>query len=143
MTAGQELDELIAEKVMGWKKIDRKAIGWADGPLVWDTGESSEQENSSPTRQWFNPSTSIADAWRVVEKIIARGREGTLCHPGLRDPVVKVGMSEADIFCEIFESSTGYVGVPVFRESIVIYSSSAPHAVCIAALKAVGVEVSQ
>ena len=65
----REIDVLVAEKVMEWKLADRKAMGWSDGPDVWITGEDPNDENSNPTYQGFEPSTDIAAAWLVVEKM--------------------------------------------------------------------------
>lgn len=64
LTAGLELDALIAEKVMGWKleTIAISAYGKAD---VWknETGKIMFYD-----REW-KPTSDISAAWRVVEKI--------------------------------------------------------------------------
>ncbi len=67
--AGPELDGLIAEKVMGWLPHQdlihwyRTTTGWRitrpHGPA------SSDHEGVTP----FMPSTNIADAWEVIEKL--------------------------------------------------------------------------
>ena len=62
---GVALDAEIAEKVMGWKKLDRRAMGWGEGPLVWATGD--DREEGSPTRQHFEPSTDTASAISALE----------------------------------------------------------------------------
>ena len=119
MEPGSELDALVAEKVMGWKRIDRKVAGWGDGPQVWATGDDSE--DGSPTRQWFEPSTDIAAAWPVFEKLrmMLPAQEimlyycngwnvGSLCQAG--------GTIEIGDWCGEIE--------PV---------ATAPHAICLAA----------
>lgn len=65
------LDNFIAEHVMGWTLIDRKAVGWMDGPPVWNTGKTGEDE--SPTWQDFRPTTDPAAAMQVLERIIDSG----------------------------------------------------------------------
>ena len=82
--AGRELDTLVAERVMGWSHIERKPRqykgfnGFANyfGP------------HGLPPEKPFNEgfglfdvptySTNIADAWRVLDRMIERGYEGTL-----------------------------------------------------------------
>jgi hypothetical protein len=70
MVAGRELDALVAERVLGWKLIDRIEMGWGEGPDVWDcTNGKDADECYSPTRQHFAPSTDISAAWAVVERM--------------------------------------------------------------------------
>lgn len=72
LTAGRELDALIAEKVMGWTRWDGDA-DW-DGPD--DVTFFSVDEHylavygpgSEEPSQYIAFSTDIADAWLVVEK---------------------------------------------------------------------------
>ena len=62
----RELDALVAEKVMGWKSYDRK-----DGVREWcKPGEKISIVGTVVCldRDW-DPSTSISDAWLVVEKL--------------------------------------------------------------------------
>ena len=58
--AGPKLDELVAEKVMGWV-VDPIGRMYTGGELRHSRGENLE------TR--FNPSTDMRAAWEVVEKI--------------------------------------------------------------------------
>lgn len=61
LVLGRELNDLVAVKVMGWKYIDD--LHWKyNGEFVKD---------GRP----FNPSTNIADAWLVAERMIDRGFE--------------------------------------------------------------------
>lgn len=65
LTAGPELDRLIGEKVMGWACKD--AYG-CDG-LVWFDASGSELIDYGPTAYGWSPSTNIAHAWEVVERV--------------------------------------------------------------------------
>lgn len=63
----RELDELVIDKVMGWK--DRMLIT-SDGKT--SIAESNEREFISLVRL-FNPSTNMRDAWEVVETMRKKG----------------------------------------------------------------------
>lgn len=75
LTAGRELDALVAEKVMGWRKVAR-VEAWDHGPdqktggpqVNWFGGppDFPEWNNGQPVRCY---STDIAEAWLVVEKL--------------------------------------------------------------------------
>lgn len=54
----REIDRLVAEKVMGWKSTANSDV----------TGESVYRTKDDRVFV-FNPSTNIADAWQVVEKM--------------------------------------------------------------------------
>jgi len=75
MPAGREMDALVAEKVMEWQRIRNWhgqpiADGWVgfwDGEwIVWIERPLSDEEDQS--KPW-QPSTDIAAAWKVVEKV--------------------------------------------------------------------------
>ena len=85
MKAGRELDALVAEKVMGWRRMSWKdyhahmsfmgtdereefTYAWhdADGNLT-EHHASDVLYYDNPTPAW-SPSEEIADAWLVVEK---------------------------------------------------------------------------
>lgn len=127
MEAGRELDALVAEKVMGWKlenyetsepaSTDRHYLdasrndGWA-----W-VGRETDIE----AWQW-QPSTDIAAAWEVVEKLLP-------CQFTLGSPEK--------------ESAKGDVWYAEFGEWVdhlfqgeEATAPTAPHAICLAALKA-------
>lgn len=118
MTPGRELDALIAEKVFGWKLEEHcglKRMVWK-GPPDYDV-------------TWLeNPpaySTSIADAWLVVEKLRELGFYycvGNL----LSEPVMGITESNTAGFgrrSDLFETVAG---------------ESAAHAICLAALSTIG-----
>lgn len=56
-TAGRELDALVAEKVMGWKRYGRRNSGTWTAPGGFNASAGS----------WPTYSTDIAAAWEVVE----------------------------------------------------------------------------
>lgn len=116
MNAGQPLDALIATKVMGWSPLEPgRTDAWTD-----TSGKIRSWENTS--FESFRPSTDIRAAWEVVDQILKRGeyafsllsRDGA---PGWR---VELQRQIDDV--SGFEAET------------------APHAICLAALKARGIE---
>ncbi len=96
---GRELDALIAEKVMGYQKGIKIAH---TGAQLWTTGGASFS---------FHPSTDIAAAWEVVERLQRHN-------------------------ITISRDITGrwFVKYATIDE----VAETAPHAICLAALKAVG-----
>lgn len=61
VTPGRETDARIAEAI-GWKLLDRVAMGWRDGPPVFSTTDPE-----SPTFQGFEPSCNPAHALAAME----------------------------------------------------------------------------
>lgn len=119
MLAGRELDALIAEKVMGHiiseDRVFAQTYGFTD-PRV----ETSQDRMLR--RVLANYSTDISAAWGVVEKI------------GLNiilESESNIESNEAWC-CNFWNYST---------DRIRARGQSAPHAICLAALEAVGVEV--
>lgn len=113
MNPGHELDALVAVRVMRWD---------CDGVLF------RRKDGYGPFS--FQPSTSIVDAWDVVErfrpyvKIDGRGLD-------TRGPVDRRGW-----VCRIWTGDG-----PEEDGSVSAMNPSASLAICLAALKAVGVEV--
>ena len=60
MEAGNELDALVATEVMGW---ERKDYGYTI--VYWE-----ENDEDVHMVELWKPSTDIADAWKVVEKMV-------------------------------------------------------------------------
>lgn len=60
MTAGPEMDRLVAEKVMGWELCEHNGLLWKEEPESWG--------DQTP----WTPSTNIAHAWEVVESLVRR-----------------------------------------------------------------------
>lgn len=80
LSAGIEMDALIAEKVMGWHSYP-KDYYWYDKDnkpmrLRWFDSESLADE--------FEPSTDIAAAWEVVEKLESDNLCMTILNDGSR-----------------------------------------------------------
>ena len=59
-----ELSAAVAEKVMGWRLIDRQLAGWDKGPPVWGTRDAE-----ALTYQDFTPASSWHEAGMVVEQL--------------------------------------------------------------------------
>ena len=125
---GPELDALVAEKVMGWEvtRRDHPMLEGgeqvihakdADGALravIWDIA-------NYPRSLWWHPSTDITAAWEVVEKVW-----GNMAMRWDR-PDGKVWVS----------------GIPAgfwHKEVSEAVGETAPHAICLAALKAVALD---
>ncbi len=118
MEAGRELDALVAEKVMGWE--DRRMVGLASPG--WLKPGSSQLHNLP------RYSANIRDAWEVVEKLKA---DGWNIH------MDSVGFNNEDEgewrthFSHDVEDDARYAHV--YDDG-----GTAPHAISLAALKAVG-----
>ena len=131
MEAGRELDALVAEKVMGWHRVhDGLNERWADvngyGAYV------NRGDGTPPPGMFWSPSTDIAAAWQVVEHMRLRWDHGnsTTDFWTIKDCGPSGWRVEIE-FC------------PDHDAPIVIYAETpptAPLAICLAALKAVGVE---
>ena len=149
MNAGRELDALVAEKVMGIPPLEiiRRANGdfdeirgWPECPIDQseeDAYGALDKPGGKNLIFWFPKtySTSIADAWLVVEKMGSwHGFTFMVFHEKewRRDRD-----SEALVWrCGWFE--WGWDG-PESRAASV--ADTAPLAICLAALKACGVEL--
>ena len=70
MSAGLELDALLAEKVMGWRRFDNWSQAMGMELPFFLVGESGVIVYCHPDlgKSW-SPSKNMADAWDVVEKI--------------------------------------------------------------------------
>ena len=121
MVAGRELDALVAEKVMGWERIVMKdkpgAVSWPHPPKGFDVNHN----------RWSiipHYSTDIAAAWEVVEKLAPE-------FEWILENDVKDGGWSAIIYKW---EGTSVVSSPIGRSD----ADTAPHAICLAALAAVG-----
>lgn len=118
MEPGRELDALVAEKVMGLR------VEWGQDTPCPDCDEVGRYCGGrawcSPCRAWYysaykDYSTDIAAAWEVVERLVAGGERHFV--------VEKAG-----------------AWLVRFREGDWLPGETAPHAICLAALRAVGYE---
>lgn len=136
--AGPELDRLIAEKVMGWKfTLHKDGFEWSY-PGTRETYFGNGIPNlqtphviRSPVRlcgsdssEDWTPSTNIAHAWEVVEKM-ARTDD---VHVG--KAVQSAGLNDPYYECDVTdgEGKNRARGI----------AATAPLAICRAALKAIG-----
>lgn len=114
----EEINEAVPTKIMGWTKIDRRAMGWGDGPIVWSTGDEN-----APTFQGFDPATDIGHAWMAVEMLLEV--------PGDYDFRMEYRNGEWWVSLEYWDDEWHWW----------TNDSSAPRAIALATLRAVGVEV--
>jgi hypothetical protein len=63
MPAGREMNELIAEKVMGWDIHPASPDPW-ERELAWYSDDGKLQGGYG----YWRPSENIADAWQVIDK---------------------------------------------------------------------------
>jgi len=116
----RELDATVAEKVMGfvWDESRCRICGWPFGDGVADCTKDSCSLRPTPKRRADAPahySTSIADAWLVVEEMIKR-------HP------------ERDFHLEHLHDQWGCGNC---TDDVWTSADTAPEAICLAALEAV------
>lgn len=122
MQPGRELDALIAEKVMGITKLSHRPLDANE--MCRRCFRPAGQGDNLPASCVAQPySTDIAAAWEVVEKLDLFGKRDMFIYKNWRgkysiDETVDAGMGTRDI--AIAEADT------------------APQAICLAALKAVG-----
>jgi hypothetical protein len=103
LSAGRELDALVAEKVMGW--------------TIYDDGIMDQGAKGRTWASEWHPSTDIAAAWEVVEKV----QQATGCSA----VVQKHARAYECWFIGSGQKETQW-------------ADTAPLAICRAALKAVG-----
>lgn len=123
LPAGRELDALVAEKVMGWHQEPRLLhYGPNDSGEIWcePRRRGGMGEPVHDVRR-FSPSSNIGDAWEVVEEFASR-----CIH-------VEVA-STPDEHPHKFHCSVLKGGVWEHTGA-----DTTPLAICLAALKAVGV----
>lgn len=125
MKPGSELDALVAEKVMGWKP--NYPGGWPHPPK--DVPNRKRFLNKDGETVIPNYSTDIAAVWEVVNKMRENGFESYL----IGGPSAEVKSGRMPSFgCRFFDGNQKMAFV---RSE----ADSAPHAICLAALKVVGV----
>src|SRR3990167_1498198 len=117
MEPGREMDALIAEKVMGWEKA---VNSWGNGADIgWNLPSllPHDPERRTWSRDPLPYSTDISAAWQVVEKT----------RVGVR-PYGAGWIAESEDAGRMYGNS--YQAI----------ADTAPYAICLAALKAVGVD---
>lgn len=118
---GRELDALVAEKVMGWIDIQKQSIANAFGQRVMD--DYVGQPSIGATQPVLVPrySTMIQEAWKVADKL--RGEVQFLAVISGKGP-----QGAQPWICKINREGS-------FLEE---RADTAPLAICLAALKGVG-----
>lgn len=125
----QEINVLVLKNVLKWHVI---ILG--DGSEVW-----TDEKGEIVTRRYdFSPTTRIQDAWVVVEKMKEKGHR-TILNMASKEyiEVILGNIEEGDWHCNM---STGSMEGGTYKPCRA-HAESASLAICLAALKAVGVEV--
>jgi len=120
MQPGRELDELVAEKILGWRFS--KSTFEQYEPSCW-------YDKATSKRVWgrdFSPSTDIAAAWKVVEKLNDLGMDVEINQNAESTP----GDHER---CHVYIREFDTINEKELHEDV--WASTAPHAICLAALK--------
>jgi|SRR3990167_1650552 len=110
LAPGAALDALVATRIMGWRQETLP-----DGYSYWC---HPEEDRWTPL-EVFKPSTSIADAWEIVNKLCRDGHWFDLWHRSGDGSIWWT--AEFDTITE--------------KQSV---GPTAPHVICLAALKLVG-----
>ena len=141
MNPGPELDAKVAVEVMKWHRHCSGVAYWhwqdSEGMNIGSTDDSEcfDCGNIFPR---FSPSIDIVAAWEVVEKLQKQGLTCYLTATGdgnyqacrvVDVPAAPVPVKELLV--------NGYQRPEISNEQ----AKTMPHAICLAALKAVGVEV--
>jgi hypothetical protein len=133
MQAGREMDVLIAEKVMGWAIHSRNIAWWVK---VADKNEvTTEVMGFTYGKDRFAPSTDIADAWQVVKHMKKQRWSFRFSNNAYADE------QNAAAFYQAFRG----IGLDILT-GLYVYEDKAwavgdeCTAICLAALKAMGVE---
>ena len=135
MDAGRELDALVAGKVMGWTCV-RTESGWDNGPDPVTGGPQIGWYGQPPGEEWEGNSgqiieeysTDIATAWKVVEVLAKKGYALALQAPD------SVDMNECYRRFKRWTADFSQMEYP----STEAEADTAPLAICLAALNAVG-----
>lgn len=117
MKPGRELDALIAEKIMGWRRVgpdEPPKSGWRSSTGYWHAEEDNAWEKGLPRY-----STDIAAAWDVVDKIKDIKPDHAFSLESYK------GKWSADFVLKDYDNYNCGEG-----------ASSAPLAICLAALRA-------
>lgn len=135
MKAGRELDALVAERVMEWASIEMRhspgGVVSPEPPMGFDT--RGNRYASIPRY-----STDIASAWEVVEKVLQDhgDYDFAIVADYLGGVIWRASFSADDL---VANDSSGMP--PVFTDGP--DGLTAPLAICIAALRAVGADVEE
>ena len=110
-----EIDKLVAEKIMGWTLPEETITYWSN----WRDANGNELRS---VKAW-QPTSDIAQAWQVIEKLSQGGND----------------FDTWKRFSDILEKHAAIHYCSLWGFS----SSEASRIICMAALRALGVEVSE
>ena len=122
MTADRELDARIAEEVMGWEKMCLSYRPETKEYTHWKIDTDDGLYHIQASIPEWSPSTQIADAWLVVEKL------GKLTG---KDVLVE-HCADGERLCTL-----GWHYRGIWMKDIQEKADTAPLAICLAALEAV------
>ena len=130
MEAGRELDALVAKHVMEWEDISEQYPGCSPKWFVPDE-KFARKRGGTRILELLCPafSTDISAAWEVVEKLRT---DHIFSLEGEEHEKHRRNLWTARFLYEATDG--GEYGA---------FAASAPHAICLAALKAVGVEMGE
>ena len=118
---GRDLDALVAEKVMGWIDIKKQSIANAFGQRVMDDYVGQPGIGAGVPVMVPRYSTMISEAWKVADKL--RGDSQFVAVISGKGP-----QGVQPWICKVNREGS-------FLEE---RAETAPHAICLAALKGVG-----
>jgi hypothetical protein len=122
----REIDKLVAEKVMGWKLENIPTSTYGSTADVW---KNEAGKIMAYDREW-KPTEDISSAWQVVLKVCEETRWYELTFR----PTGAIAN---------FLGNTIHRGIVPFKDAGNDRTRAQCMAICLAALEAVGVEVSQ
>lgn len=126
MKAGRELDALVARKVMEWRwfvPLDKQLLPYWTNQL--DASGDDFLIQPEAAKGTWSPSTFSAAAWEVVEKLLGAGF-------GVN--IDSFSLPEGDGWTVFLFQEAG-------EKEVHLIASTAPLAICLAALKAYEIEV--
>jgi hypothetical protein len=120
----RERDALVAERVMGLEVVRNPKGGWSIGP--------ADCYDSAGEMILFNPllaySEDISATWQVVEKLVS---------DGWRVDTVSSEVGGTDVVLSCIPGARGHY----CSDSLEGRVTTAPEAICLAALRAAGVDI--
>lgn len=126
MNAGLDLDQIIAEKIMGWRRVrpdEPPKTGWRTETGWWVADQGKHGPNEMRFPQY---SIDISAAWAVVDKLRSIGFYYYVGNLITTERCLGVTESNTAGFGRLHSPIKTTVG------------ESAPHAICLAALDAFG-----
>lgn len=124
MKPGPELDALVAEKVMGWERAQARCRECSSLAERWIWKKNGQYVADASGECRYSPSSSIREAWEVVEHMSKTTKEYWTIEYFSTGALV------------VFDYEGGR-DLPWVAGEHRASEDTAPHAICLAALKAV------